>query len=285
MGYLVYAYYNISPTRYYKDDLCWSADLKSKTTKDIISIGSFMEVLVLIPYVLVRKKFFFKNVEVDSSTPRKNDNQNDPGTRLELRSNKESLKVAIIAAKQPVNVIEEEEESAKDDYELKRREKGKHVEESRSTSSPITIRSPRIHCTLISSDTEKLQELMVNDPPPSSSTPSSSLPKFKLSTTNRLLSLFKPNTGRFKCYKSFFDELQGCYEESEVVAHKMVDESSQGGLQRYKFQYICSGLIKERQQSQEADVAKMIADAIQQEHTRIFQVEDFFQQKLTMPYH
>ncbi|GJX76918.1 hypothetical protein Tco_0323729 [Tanacetum coccineum] len=32
-------------------------DLKSKTTEDIISIGSFMEVLVLIQYVLVRKIF------------------------------------------------------------------------------------------------------------------------------------------------------------------------------------------------------------------------------------
>ncbi|GKD93513.1 hypothetical protein Tco_1373350, partial [Tanacetum coccineum] len=49
------AYYSISPARYYKDDSCWSVDLKSKTTKDIISIGSFMEVLVLILYVLVRK--------------------------------------------------------------------------------------------------------------------------------------------------------------------------------------------------------------------------------------
>ncbi|GKE86646.1 hypothetical protein Tco_1560388, partial [Tanacetum coccineum] len=55
MGYLVYAYYSISPTMYYKDDSCWSADLKSKTTEDIISIGSFMEVLVLNQYVLVRK--------------------------------------------------------------------------------------------------------------------------------------------------------------------------------------------------------------------------------------
>ncbi|GJT05399.1 hypothetical protein Tco_0839861 [Tanacetum coccineum] len=59
MGYLVRAYYNISRTRYYKDDLCWSADLKSKTTEDIISIGSFMEVLVLNHYVLVRKILFF----------------------------------------------------------------------------------------------------------------------------------------------------------------------------------------------------------------------------------
>ncbi|GJW76522.1 hypothetical protein Tco_0138204 [Tanacetum coccineum] len=97
---------------------------------------------------------------------------------LEPRSNKESPKVEITTKVQPVNINEEEEESAKDDYELKRREKGKHVEESRSTPSPITIRSPRIHCTLISSDTEKLQELM---------------------------------PGRFKQYRSFFDELQGRY--------------------------------------------------------------------------
>ncbi|GJU74457.1 hypothetical protein Tco_1265862 [Tanacetum coccineum] len=58
MGYLVRAYYSISPTRYYKDDSCWSADLKSNTTKDVISIGSFMEVLVLNHYVLVRKILF-----------------------------------------------------------------------------------------------------------------------------------------------------------------------------------------------------------------------------------
>ncbi|GKA56909.1 hypothetical protein Tco_0755981 [Tanacetum coccineum] len=56
MSYLVRAYCSISPTRYYKDDSCWSADLKSNTTtEDVISIGSFMEVLVLNHYVLVRK--------------------------------------------------------------------------------------------------------------------------------------------------------------------------------------------------------------------------------------
>ncbi|GKB63021.1 hypothetical protein Tco_0919207 [Tanacetum coccineum] len=177
-----------------------------------------------------------ENVKVDSSTLRKNDNQNDPGTRLEPWNNKESPKLEITVAVQPVNVNEEKEESVEDDYKLKRREKGKHVEESRSTPSPTTIRSPRIHSTLISSDTEKIQELTVNDPPPSSSTLSSSSPKSKLSATNRLLSLFKPKTGCFKRYKSFFDELQGRY-----------------------------GLIMERQHS-EVDVVKMIADAILQEH-------------------
>ncbi|GJZ03755.1 retrovirus-related pol polyprotein from transposon TNT 1-94 [Tanacetum coccineum] len=55
MGYLVRAYYSISPTRYYKDDSCWSADLKSKAIEDIISIGSFVEALVLNHFVLVRK--------------------------------------------------------------------------------------------------------------------------------------------------------------------------------------------------------------------------------------
>ncbi|GKE38855.1 hypothetical protein Tco_1462260, partial [Tanacetum coccineum] len=52
MGYLVRAYYSISPTRYYKDDSCWSVDLKSKATEDIISIGSFLEALVLNHYMM-----------------------------------------------------------------------------------------------------------------------------------------------------------------------------------------------------------------------------------------
>ncbi|GJT68444.1 retrovirus-related pol polyprotein from transposon TNT 1-94 [Tanacetum coccineum] len=97
-----------------------------------------------------------ENVEDDSSTLRQDDTQIVLGTRLEPRSDKESPEVEITAAKKPINVIEEEEESAKDDYELRRKEKGKHVEESRSTPSPTTIRSPRTHSTLISSDTEKL---------------------------------------------------------------------------------------------------------------------------------
>ncbi|GJZ78447.1 hypothetical protein Tco_0643284 [Tanacetum coccineum] len=155
-----------------------------------------------------------KNIEeneVDNSTL---GNQNNLDTRLESGSYKESLEVEITAFVQPVNVNEEEEESAEDDYE-----------------------SPRIPSTLVSSDTEKLQELTVNDPPPSSSTPLSSLSN--LSATQRLLSLFKPKTRCFKRYKSFFDELQGCY--------------------GYLF-----GHLKTRQQSQ-AYVAKMIADAIKQE--------------------
>ncbi|GJZ55842.1 retrovirus-related pol polyprotein from transposon TNT 1-94, partial [Tanacetum coccineum] len=56
MGYLVRAYYSISPTKYYKDDSCWSADLSQNHTEDGISIlKTSWNVLVLYHYVLVRK--------------------------------------------------------------------------------------------------------------------------------------------------------------------------------------------------------------------------------------
>ncbi|GJR67183.1 hypothetical protein Tco_0013248 [Tanacetum coccineum] len=73
------------------------------------------------------------------------------------------------------------------------------------TSIPGT-RSPRNLSTLVSLDTEKLQELTVTHPTPSSG---SSAPK--LTKTNRLLSLIKAKPNRFKRYKSFFHELQGRY--------------------------------------------------------------------------
>ncbi|GKA08212.1 hypothetical protein Tco_0687543 [Tanacetum coccineum] len=59
----------------------------------------------------------------------------------------------------PVNVNEEEKEITDEVYELKRREKGKIVEESRSTPFPTPIRSLKSLTHLVSSDTEKLQEL------------------------------------------------------------------------------------------------------------------------------
>ncbi|GKB96976.1 hypothetical protein Tco_0983113 [Tanacetum coccineum] len=179
-----------------------------------------------------------ENVVDDSSNPR-NDEHDIPGTRIEPRSDKESPEVEITDSEKvdnmeteitnvviPVNVDEDEEEITDEVYELKQREKGKIVEESRSTLSPTPIRSLRIHDTLVSSDTEKLQELTAI------STPSFSSSSTKLSNTNRLLSLFKAKPGHFKSYKSFFHELQG--------------------------------LILERQQNRE-EMAKMIIAAIQQE--------------------
>ncbi|GJU70819.1 hypothetical protein Tco_1262224 [Tanacetum coccineum] len=148
-----------------------------------------------------------ENVIDDSPIPR-NDDQNIPDTRLEPRSDKESPEVEITNVVIPVNVNKEEEEITDEVYELKRREKGKIVEESRSTPSPTPIRSPKIHTDLVSLDTKKLQELTETDTTPTSS-PSSL--NTKLSTTNRLLSLLKAKPARFKRYKSFFQELQGRY--------------------------------------------------------------------------
>ncbi|GJS81292.1 hypothetical protein Tco_0747833 [Tanacetum coccineum] len=176
--------------------------------------------------------------------------------------------------------------SAKD-YELKKREKGKEIEESRNTPSPTTTRSLRTHSTLISLDTEKLQELTETDTIPSSSTPSSS--SSKLFATNRLLSLFKSKPRCFKRYKSFFDELQGKYgylfghlttrfmprrKFNELARHlqdimmeslpKMVDECIKKILQTQVPLHVAQGIILEREKSQ-AEVAKMIDDAIHQE--------------------
>ncbi|GJR94235.1 hypothetical protein Tco_0266409 [Tanacetum coccineum] len=164
-----------------------------------------------------------KNIVDDSSIPR-NDEPNIPDTRIEPRSNKESPEVEITKDKEveitketpvveitnvviPVNVNDDDEEITDEVYELKRREKGKLVEETRNSPIPTPIRSLRIHTNLVSSDTEKLQEL--TDTPHTTS--SSSLPHKKLAKTNRLLSLFKTKPTRFKRYKSFFHELQGRY--------------------------------------------------------------------------
>ncbi|GJR67724.1 hypothetical protein Tco_0013789 [Tanacetum coccineum] len=124
-----------------------------------------------------------QNVVDDSSSPR-NDDTTIPGTRLEPRSDKESLEVEITKEKEveitketevefvaktvelfsdkaspkvditkeneeditniipPVNVDDEEDEITDEVYELKRREKGKDVEESRKFTIPTPTRCP-----------------------------------------------------------------------------------------------------------------------------------------------
>ncbi|GJR46319.1 hypothetical protein Tco_1314422 [Tanacetum coccineum] len=158
---------------------------------------------------------------VDDSSPPRHDDTSIPGTRLEPRSDKESPEVEIVQEKEeetrkatevepdiviPVNVDDEEDEITDEVFELRRRAKGKNVEESRISPIPSPTRSPRNLSTLVSSDTEKLQELTVTHPTPSSG---SFAPK--LTKTNRLLSLIKAKPNRFKRYKTFFHELQGRY--------------------------------------------------------------------------
>ncbi|GKB11376.1 hypothetical protein Tco_0845299 [Tanacetum coccineum] len=109
----------------------------------------------------------------DDSSPRKISKY--PDTRLEPRSDKESPEVEIT-----------------NDEEV----------EITNVVIPVNVNEEEEEIT------EKLQELMVTDTTP---TPSSSLSNTKLSTTNRLLSLFNAKLACFKRYKSFFQELLGHY--------------------------------------------------------------------------
>ncbi|GJR95321.1 hypothetical protein Tco_0267495 [Tanacetum coccineum] len=243
---------------------------------------------------------------IDDSLPPRNDEPQIPGTRLEPRSDKESPEVEITNDEEveitnvviPVNVNEEEDEITDEVYELKRREKGKIVEESRSTPFPTPIRSPRTHTNLVSSDTEKLQELTVTD---TQTTSSSRSHNTKLSKTNRLLSLFKAKPARFKRYKNFFQELQGRYTYlfghlkerflsrksfdtladhlQEVMVESlptMVDTHIKEQVKKQVPEqvrdqvpvYVAEGLIMERQKTKE-EMERMIAKAILQERGNI----------------
>ncbi|GJS21514.1 hypothetical protein Tco_0450146 [Tanacetum coccineum] len=124
----------------------------------------------------------------------------------EVEPDKDTPMVDVTNIVPPVNVDDEEDEITDEVFELRRRVKGKNVEETRISPIPSPTRSPRNLSTLVSSDTEKLQELTVTHP-----TPSSGSSEPKLTKTNRLLSLIKAKPNRFKRYKSFFHELQGRY--------------------------------------------------------------------------
>ncbi|GJZ97816.1 hypothetical protein Tco_0670269 [Tanacetum coccineum] len=161
---------------------------------------------------------------IDDSSPPRNDETQIPSTRLEPRSDKESPKVERTNDEEvevtnvviPINVNEEEDEITNEVYELKRREKGKIVEESRSTPLPTLIRSPRTHTNLVSSDTKKLQELTETH---TQTTSSSRLQHTKLSRANRVLSLFKAKLAR-KSFDTLVDHLQEVMVESLPI---MVD--------------------------------------------------------------
>ncbi|GJW18251.1 hypothetical protein Tco_0025687 [Tanacetum coccineum] len=254
-----------------------------------------------------------KNV-IDDSLPHRNDEPKILGTRLEPKSDKESLEVEITNDKEventndeeveitnvviPVNVKEEEEEITDEVYELKRREKGKIVEESRSTPFPIPIRSLRTHTDLVSSDTEKLLELTVTDTTPSSRSPT---PTYLKQTDFYHYSKQNLKLARFKRYKSFFQELQGRYgylfehlrakflsrksfdtladhlqevmvESLPTMVDKHIKEQVEKQVpEQVKIQvpvYVAKGLLLERQHNKK-ETDKMIAKAMLQECGRL----------------
>ncbi|GJX87429.1 hypothetical protein Tco_0339443 [Tanacetum coccineum] len=86
----------------------------------------------------------------------------------EVEPDKDTPMVDVTNIVIPVNVDDEEDEITDEVFELRRRAKGKNVEETRISPIPSPTRSPRNLFTLVSSDTEKLQELTVTHPTPSS---------------------------------------------------------------------------------------------------------------------
>ncbi|GJX03522.1 hypothetical protein Tco_0189438 [Tanacetum coccineum] len=198
---------------------------------------------------------------IDDSLSLRNDEPNIPGTRLEPRSDKESPEVEITNDEEveitnvviPVNVNEEEEEITDEVYELKQREKGKIVEESRSTPFPTPIRSPRIHNDLISSNTEKLREL-----------------------TGRYTYLFEHLKTRFLSRNSF-DTLANHLQEVMVESlPTMVDTHIKEQVKKQVpkqvrdqvLVYVTKGLILERQKTKE-EMEQMISKEILQERGNI----------------
>ncbi|GJV64406.1 hypothetical protein Tco_1475234 [Tanacetum coccineum] len=155
-----------------------------------------------------------------------------------------------------VNVNEEEDEITDEVYELKPREKGKIVEESRSTPFPTPIRSPRTHTNRISSDTEKLQELT--------------------ELQGRYTYLFGHLKERFLSRKSFdtlADHLQEVMVESlpTMVDTHIKEQVKKQVPEQVRDQvpvYVAEGLIMERQKTKE-EMEQMIAKAILQERGNI----------------
>ncbi|GKD59657.1 hypothetical protein Tco_1297166 [Tanacetum coccineum] len=192
-----------------------------------------------------------ENIVDDSSIPR-NDEPNIPGTRIEPRSNKESPKVEITKDKEveitnvviPVNVNDDDDEITDEVYELKRREKGKLVEETRNSPIPTPIRSPRIHTNLVSSDIEKLQEL--TDTPHTTSSSSSPHKKKSFDTLADNLHDVMVETLPTMVDKHIKEQVM-----------KQVPEQVQNQVPVY----VAKGLILERQKAKE-ETERLIAKAI-----------------------
>ncbi|GKB05673.1 retrovirus-related pol polyprotein from transposon TNT 1-94, partial [Tanacetum coccineum] len=197
-----------------------------------------------------------------------------------------------------VEITNDKEVEITNDKEVEITNDEEIVKEYKSTPFPTPIRSPRIHTHLVSLDTEKLQELTVTD---TKTTPSSSLPSTNLSTTKRLLSLFKAKPARFKRYKNFFQEVQGRYgylfehlkarflsrksfdtladHLQEVMVESlptMVDTLIKDQVKKQVPEqvrdqvpvYVAEGLILERQKTKE-EMERKIAKAILQERGNI----------------
>ncbi|GKB11991.1 hypothetical protein Tco_0845914 [Tanacetum coccineum] len=123
---------------------------------------------------------------VDDSSPPRNDD-----TSIPWPLDKDTPMVDFTNIVPPVDVYDEEDEITDEVFELRRRVKGKNVEETRISPIPSPTRSPKNLSALVSLDTEKLQELTVTHPTPSAG---SSEPKLTKNQSFSIIKRFMPRT-------------------------------------------------------------------------------------------
>ncbi|GJT84998.1 retrovirus-related pol polyprotein from transposon TNT 1-94 [Tanacetum coccineum] len=97
-----------------------------------------------------------------------NEKEEETTKKMKVEPDKDIPMVDVTNIVIPVNVDDEEDEITDEVFKLRRRVKRKNVEENYISPIPSPTRSPRNLSTLVSSDTEKLQELTVTQPTPSS---------------------------------------------------------------------------------------------------------------------
>ncbi|GJX62075.1 hypothetical protein Tco_0294975 [Tanacetum coccineum] len=180
----------------------------------------------------------------------------------------------------------EEEESAGDEFELRRREKGKGLEEIRDSPSPTPIRSIRTHITPLPTDKDTLQELTVTTKDAPSSADKEKLQELTVTNTTPSSSSQKPKSGRIRHYKTFIQQMGECYgymfahlkqhfvprkkfyqlakhlhSTMEEILPPMIGDRVNEISKKTVPLYVDEGLLLDKQITQ-VDVAAMIADAI-----------------------
>ncbi|GJW33374.1 hypothetical protein Tco_0053406 [Tanacetum coccineum] len=159
---------------------------------------------------------------VDDSSPPRNDDTTIPDTRLEPKSDKESLEVEITKEKEVEITKETKVEFVAKTVELTSDKASPKVDITKENEEDITNIVPPVNVDDEEDEiTDEVYELKRKEKGEregcrgeltvTHTTPSSSSPHTKLTKTNRLLSLLKTKPTRFKRYKSFFHELQERY--------------------------------------------------------------------------
>ncbi|GJV14290.1 hypothetical protein Tco_1359613 [Tanacetum coccineum] len=161
----------------------------------------------------------------------------------EVEITQETPAVDITKVIIPVNVTNEDKEITDEVYELKRREKGKNVEETRNSPIPTPIRSPRIHTNLVSSDTKKLQQL--TDTPHTTSSSRSPHKKPSIIVQDKTYSLQTLQELLSRVTRTLW--LLVCTSTGEEQVVKQVPEQVCNQVPVY----VAEGLILERQKAKE----------------------------------